>query len=56
MKFRSLGNKLEDDYQSGDYFQYCPPAPDVLPTGEIAKAEVSIPAHRWFLLLTALAG
>lgn len=33
----------------------CQPPPDVLQTGEITKAEMSIQAHRWLLPFTVLA-
>lgn len=33
----------------------CQHPPDVLQTGEITKAEMSIQAHRWLLPLTVLA-
>lgn len=33
----------------------CHPTPDVLQTGEITKAEMSIQAHRWLFCLQCFA-
>lgn len=54
--FRSLGTKKVMIRMETISNINCQPAPDVLPTGEITKAEVSIHIHRWLLLLTPLAG